>query len=258
MGLLGGLKRALFGGQRKKSKQVAEAKTTANETRDPYAPTIPYIGGYLDKINTLFNSGSTPMFSDTENKGYAMLDNLAANPSSYMTTASKTLENTARGDYLTPDTNPYLADIAKRVSGMAAATNNATFGGRGRSGSGLAGYFAGKGVGDSLTDLYGTNYANERGHQMTAASNAPAFEASKLALPNALIQAGAVKSSRPFDLAGIQGGLLAQIAGLGGNTAANGTMNSTTDNYQRSGGLLGKIVNSFISAMAPSPGGGGG
>lgn len=257
MGLLGGLKRALFGGKRKKSQQVVEAKTTGNETRDPYAPTVPYIGGYLDKINTLFNGGS-PMFSDLENKGYAALDNLASTPSSYMTAASKTLENTARGDYLTPDTNPYLADIAKRVSGMAAATNNATFGGRGRSGSGLAGYFAGKGVGDSLTDLYGNNYANERGHQMTAATNAPAFEASKLALLNALIQAGAVKSSRPFDLAGVQGGLLAQIAGLGGNSTSNATMNSTTDNYQRSGGLLGKIVNSFISAIAPSPGGGGG
>ncbi|TXH45949.1 MAG: hypothetical protein E6Q97_30600 [Desulfurellales bacterium] len=257
MGLLGGLKRAIFGGKRKKSQQVVEAKTTGNETRDPYAPTIPYIGGYLDKVNNLFNGGA-PMFSDTENKGYVMLDNLAANPSSYFDTASKTLENTARGDYLTPDTNPYLADIAKRVSGMAAATNNATFGGRGRSGSGLAGYFAGKGVGDSLTDLYGTTYENERGRQMSAATTAPQFEQSKLALPNALIQAGAVKSSRPFDLAGTQGGLLAQIAGLGGNTSSTGTVNSTSSDYKRSGGLLGKIVNSFFSAIAPGGGAGGG
>lgn len=111
--------------------------------------------------------------------GLNAVNNLNGGPSGYTDTSEATLRDTAGGKFLTPDTNPYLKDIAGRISGMAGANVQAMFGGRGRTGSGLAGQSAGKAVTDSLTDMYGQVYESERGRQQQAALGAPAFDATK-------------------------------------------------------------------------------
>lgn len=248
MGLLGSIGSFLFGG----SKKTNEQTSSGTQTRSPYAPTIPYINDFLNDATVMYNGGS-PYFSQTEGTGYGLLDKMVADgPSAQYKAADKTLTDTASGQYLTPDTNPYLADIAKRVSGIAGATTNATFGGRGRANSGLAGYYAGKAVGDSLTDMYGSVYENERGRQQTASMDAPDFEKSRYDAPQALISAGQNISSRPFDITDRYGSLLTNIAQLGGTTEQTGKVT----NYQKSPGLFGNIVNSFTNKLFPGGGSG--
>lgn len=241
MGLLGSIGKALVGG----SKKTTGQKTSSTFDNNPWDVAIPYLTNYLSDTEKLY--GNTPMFSQTELDAVEALRG-ASNPSSFFNTASGELEKTASGDYLTPDTNPYLADIAKRVSGVAGANAAAMFGGRGRTSGGLAAYNVGKAIADSATDLYGSAYENERSRQLSAAGQAPTFEAARIAGPAALLEAGQSMSARPFDLNAQKGGLYASIAGLGGQ----GTTTSTTQNYKQSGGLLGKIANSVTNRLFPS------
>lgn len=250
MGLFSSIGKFIFGG----SKETGKQTSSATQTRTPYAPAVQPINNYLNQTESLYNGGA-PMFSDMEKQGYGLLSDIASNGASdYYKTSESTLGKTAEGQYLTPDTNPYLADIAKRISGIAGANTNATFGGKGRSGGGLAGYYAGKAIGDSLTDMYGSVYENERGRQQQAASQAPEFEKSRYDAPQALISAGQNITARPFDLNQQHGGILSNIANLGGTDTRQGT---TTD-YKNNPGLLGNIVNSFTNALFPKGGAGGG
>lgn len=242
MGIFGSIAKFLVGGSKKSGKQTTSSTTTT----DPYAPVIPYIKDYLTQTNELYDK--TPMFSDMEQRGYNMLGDVAGSgPSDYFRTSENTLGQTAEGQYLSPDTNPYLADIAKRISGIAGANTAASFGGRGRSTGGLAGYYMGKAVGDSLTDMYGSVYENERNRQQQAAGLAPTFERERYTAPQALISAGQNISARPYDINQQKGGIIANIAKLGGTTNANGT----ATNYTQSPGLLGSIANSFTNKLFP-------
>lgn len=247
MGLLSSIGSFLFGGSKKKS----ESKATGTTDIDPYAPVIPYINQYIADTDSLYRT--SPMFSSMEQQGYDLLGKVAGEgPSNYFNTAEKELTKTAQGDYLTPDTNPYLADIAKRISGIAGSNVNATFGGRGRSSGGLAGTYAGKAVGDSLTDMYGSVYESERGRQQAAAGMAPQFERARYDAPQALISAGQNITARPFDLNQQYGGILANIGRLG----QQGTTTGTQTNYQQSPGLFGTIVNSLTNKLFPGGGSG--
>lgn len=243
MGLFSSIGKFLFGG----SKKTSEQTSSGTQTRTPYAPVVPYLNDYLSRTSSLYNGGA-PLFSDMEKQGYQMLGDIAGQgPSDYFNASENTLGQTAEGQYLTPDTNPYLSDIAKRISGIAGANTNSTFGGRGRSGGGLAGYYAGKAVGDSLTDMYGSVYENERNRQQSAAMAAPTFEKARYDAPQALISAGQNISARPYDVNQQYGGILSQIANLGGTTTQQGTVT----NYQQSPGLFGQIVNSFTNKLFP-------
>lgn len=238
MGLFSSIGKAIFGGSKKKS----SSKATGTTDLDPYAPTIPYLNDYLADTSALYKN--TPLFSDLERQGYDALRQTAGGGGG-MDAAIAENNRVLSGEYLTPDTNPYLKDIATRVSGIAGANQNATFGGRGRSGSGLAGYYSGKAVGDSLTDMYGQVYESERGRMGAAVAAAPSLEAGRYLAPQALISAGQNISARPYDVNQQYGGILGSIAGLGQQGVSTGAQT----NYKQSSGLVGKIANSFANKL---------
>jgi hypothetical protein len=241
MGLFGSIGKFLFGGKKKSSK-VTQSGTT---DYDPWDVAIPYIQDYLGDTQHLYDT--TPMFSPLEMQGYDALKATAGAGATAIDPAIAENNKTLSGAYLSPDTNPYLKDIATRISGIAGSNINSSFGGAGRTGSGLGGYYAGKAVGDSLTDLYGSNYAAERGRMSSAVGMAPSLEAGRYLGPQALISAGQNMSARPFDLNQQRGGILSQIASLGQQGKTQGT--STTYGY--SPGLVGQIVNSFTNKLFP-------
>lgn len=228
----------LLGGGKKKT-----TSSDTSSTVQPYAPTIPYINSYLGDTANLYGPNGAPQFSPLEQQGYnALIDNVnsgAGNVQPAIDANNKTLN----GDYLSPDTNPYLKDIATRVAGIAGATNNTTFGGKGRTGSGLAGYYAGQGVGDSLTNLYGQEYDNERTRMGQAVSAAPQLAAGSFLAPQALISAGQNVSARPYDINQQYGGILSSIAGLGQQSTG------TQQNYRQSAGFIPTIANSFANKL---------
>lgn len=241
MGLLGSIGKALFGGKKKKAETVAHGTTAT--TQDPWAPAVPYLTDYLKNTDALYKN--TPLFSEQEQTGYDNLFRDAEMARGGNEAAIAENNKTLSGAYLTPDTNPYLADIAKRVSGLAGANNSVTFGGRGRTGGGLAGYYGGKAVTDSLTDLYGGAYENERGRMSSAVGMAPSLVSSSLVPASAEVAAGQQISNRPFERNAMQGGLFGAIGGLG--QQGTGVVDSTEKVYGRSSGLLGSIFNSAMN-----------
>lgn len=242
MGLLGSIGKFVFGGKKKSSK-VKQSGTT---DFDPYSPTIPYLDKYLSETSNLYHGGA-PQISPYEQHGYDTLRSTVDAGATALDPAIAENNKTLRGDYLNPDTNPYIADIARRMGDIASATSNASFGGSGRTGSGLAGYYSGKGAADAAGELYFGNYNAERGRMGSAVGMAPSLEAGRYLGPQALISAGQNISSRPFDINQQYGGILAQIAGLGQQGKTTGTSTS----YGYSPGVLGQIVNSFTNKLFP-------
>jgi len=240
MGLLSSIGKALFGGKKKKGQVTLVQDTDV----DPYAPTIPYLNDYLAQTKALYGGGA-PQISDMEQRGLDMLESTVNAGATAVNPAIVENNKTLSGAYLNPETNPYLRGIAERIAGIAGSNVNATFGGRGRSGGGLAGYYAGKGIADATGDLYGQAYEAERGRMGQAVGLAPQLEAGRYLGPQALISAGQNVSARPYDINQQYGGILAQIGSLG----RQGTNNSTETQYKQSSGLIGKIANSFVNKL---------
>lgn len=238
MGLFGSIGKLLLGSKK---------KTSQTSNTQPYAPAIPYINDFLGSTANLYGGG-TPMFSPQEQQGYDALNGAVSGGQNLLGAGQDELQRTVQGDYLTPETNPYLADIAKRIGGEAGAGVNATFGGRGRSGSGLAGYYSGKGIADAIGGVLGGAYESERGRQAQAAGLIPGIQAASLVGPSALIEAGKGISARPYDINAQRGGILAQIGGLGQQSQG-------TTTAPKSGGLLRTIGNSFVNSLFPNGGG---
>lgn len=241
MGIFSSIGHFLFGGPGKSTTNTSSHGVT---TVAPYAPIQPALQSYIDGLGKVYGPDGAPQISPLEQSGYDAVAKTAGS-STGVDNAVAANNDTIAGKYLTPDTNPYLADIAKRVGGQTMQAVNATFGGQGRSGSGLAGQFAGQGVGDALTNLYGQTYESERGRQAGAIAQAPTLEAGRYIGPQALISSGQNVSARPFDIAAQQGGVLANIARLGGTTTSDAKTSSKTLSQAESSGFVGRTVNSF-------------
>lgn len=243
MGLFGSIGKALFGG----SKKDASSKSEGTTKYDPYAPTIGPINDYLKSAGALYNGGA-PQFSPTEMHGYDMLHQVTNDPNGGSVPSAIAENNkTLHGDYLDPNTNPYLKGIADRAGQAAGAHADASFGSAGREGSGLAGYYSGKGVADAVGGIYGGAYDNERNRMGAAVGQAPGLEAGRYLGPQAEISAGQNISARPFDISNQYGGVLAQIAGLG----QQGSTTGREQGYRHTDGLVGKIANSFANKLFP-------
>lgn len=226
----------------KKARSESETQGSSTTVANPWAPAIPYLTDYLGQVNDTF--ANTPQISPFEQQGFDMLK--ATAESGGVQPAIDANARTMAGDYLTPDTNPYLADIASRVAGTTMANINSTFGGSGRTGSGLHAIYAGQGVGNALTDLYGENFARERGYQEQAISRAPMLDAARYLPAEAMISAGESISARPFDLLAAQGGILANIAGLGGTTQTDAFEKSRSKGNAEKAGAFGTFGNKLL------------
>ncbi len=240
MGLFSSVGKFLTGGKKK----TTSSKTSGTSDYDPYSPTIPYLNDYLSSTKALYGGGA-PMFSDMENAGYDALSQAASQGGTAVNPAIAENNKTLSGAYLNPDSNPYIAEIANRMAGEAGAVSAGQFGGSGRTGSGLAGYYSGKGAAEAAGDVYAQNYSNERGRMSSAVGMAPSLEAGRYLAPQALISAGQNISARPYDLNQQYGGILSQIAGLG----QQGKTTGKQQNYGQQQGLIGKVANSFTNKL---------
>lgn len=241
MGLFDSIGKFLLGGKKKSSK----SKSSGTSDFDPYEPTIPYLNDYLAQTKAMYGAGGAPLFSPEELAGYEKLKGVVNAGDLALNPAIDENNLTLSGHYLNPETNPYIADIARRMAGEAGAVSNASFSGSGRTGSGLAGYYAGQGAAAAAGDVFNQNYQGERGRMAGAVGMAPALEAGRYLGPQALISAGQNISARPFDINEKYGNILSQIAGLG----QQGKTTGQQTNYGYQQGLIGKIATSFTNKL---------
>jgi hypothetical protein len=242
MGLLSSIGKFIFGGAKKSSK----TETSGTSTSEPWKITVPYLDSYLKDTDNLYGPNGAPMISGLESNGYDLLQNVIDADNGAIQPAIDENNKTLSGAYLSPDSNPYIADIAKRLGSIAAGTSIGQFG-SGRSDSGLSSYYAGKGGADAASELYFNNYNNERSRMGQAVGAAPTLEAGRFLAPQALISAGQNVSSRPFELNQQRGSILSSIASLGGTTTSQGK----ATNFGYSPGLVGGIINSFTNKLFP-------
>lgn len=136
--------------------------------------------------NTGSRSTVSPLTQQTRNLIGDITD--LATGRSILNPAERYARNVMRGNYLSEDTNPYLADMVTAASQSARDQFltqeipglSSRFGMSGRSGSpGMSGAFEnlsagyGRGIADIATNLYGTAYENERQRQQEMAMFAP-------------------------------------------------------------------------------------
>jgi hypothetical protein len=241
MGLLSGIASLVFGGQKKTN----SSKTQGTSQTDPWDVAIPYLTDYLNSTKSLYGGGA-PAISPYEQQGYDMLKTVAGAPSA-TDPAIAANDKTLSGAYLTANSNPYIADIAKRAAGMAGADANASFSGAGRTGSGLAGYYAGKGAADAANNIFYTNYGDERNRMLEASGQAPQLDAARYLAPQAMISAGQNISARPFDVNSQYGNILSSIGQLG----QQGSYTGLQKDFAHNPGIIGSILNSFTNKLFP-------
>lgn len=152
------------------------------------------LGGSTPNVNTMGGLGNlASMFGSTGGllgaglgglagmlNGTKKIDDAVTTESGYNSTLSPAAEaemlKTIRGDYLNPDSNPWLKSTFDRAAGEIQSKLSPAFGHMEAFGqnSGFQNAF-GRSLADLGTSLYGGNYNNERTRQYGAASAAPNY-----------------------------------------------------------------------------------
>jgi hypothetical protein len=94
---------------------------------------------------------------------------------------SRYMMDVLEGDYL--NSNPYLDAMYDKAAGKTSAGVNAMFSKSGRYGSGAHQGVMGETLGNLATDIYGQNYARERGYQQNAALQSDDFGTATILQP---------------------------------------------------------------------------
>ncbi len=220
----------------------SKSKTKTKVT--PYDPAA--IAAGQGALNSGFDAATATQaqFSPVINAAIARIGQQIAAPPAYQTDARQTLDNTIRGDFLAPDTNPWAKGIADLIAKRTQGGYNASFGAAGRSHGGLAALLSSQGVGDALGQFYGNLYEQERGRQQQAVGMAPAFNQDEYTGINNLLPAVSGASNMPLGTANLYaGGLCSLIAPY-----------TTTNTTTKKGGLGQTLATGLgLASMIASP-----
>lgn len=249
-------------------------KTVTSENRQESNPWAPAQSGLRDVLTKAEQYGNQPdLFRatfgqeglDALQRMGARVDNQAGQGAAGIVNQSigpgfqtgfGALSDTASGQYLTPDTNPYLGGLVHDVTNQV----NQQFSGAGRYGSGAHTNSLARGVGHVLGD----HYSQERARQLNAADAlygggfqgigaVPAANAAEMSDVDLLAQIDQINQQNaqaPLRATEWQSGLTTPIASLGGTR--EGTNTTTQDNGRN---LFGQILGGaqMLGGLAAGP-----
>lgn len=115
--------------------------------------------------------------------------NRAVQGSPLMTATQQNQLATVQGDFMSPDSNPYLQANVQRALGDVQSRVNSQFGGT-NFGTTAHQETLARALGDQANQMYGANYANERTNQMRSAMFAPQLAQADYADASALLGVG--------------------------------------------------------------------
>lgn len=151
--LAGGIFGGILGGAGGGSRPAGSTTVVNNTTQDIPDWLKPYVTSNISSAQKAISG-----LGDT-----SALTNLAA----------PQIASTIHGDYL--NSNPYLDQIYQHGADVIGRNVDSRFEASGRYGSGSHASSLAEPLAGLYGSLYGTNYQNERGRQVAAATNAPAF-----------------------------------------------------------------------------------
>lgn len=222
--LLGGPAGALIGGGLLGGLGGSSTKT-ATQTQGLPPWLMPYYTGAAKDAQGLYQDASFTPASGATMQGAQEL--IGFDPAASQG-AQGLAQRTLAGDYLSPDSNPWLKQTFDTGADAIQARLGSQFGGAGRFNSGAMAGASGQALADLAGDIYGGNYQAERGRQMQAAGMAPGLDR------------------------GVMQGAQAQLMGGGIlDEEAMRKANFGWDNLDRYTGQLARISNPFSVQTTP-------
>lgn len=251
----------------KSSGRTQTQTATSQQNQAPWGPAQSYLTDIMARGSQYANKSPNQLvspFSPQSQQAMALTEQRALRGSPVMSEANRFTQSNLRGDYLNPDSNPYLPYYMKRGMQGIMPGINATFGAGGRTGSGAHAMALGQGAGDLAAQLYGGAYEADRGRQMQSMLFAPQLAANDYQDINALLGVGGNVESRAQQLMDSPYNQLSRYAGLVGNgfgSTGSGTSSTSipmTSNPlagalggAMAGGQLGSTLGGVGSAFGP-------
>lgn len=167
-----------YGGGGGKGGGGGGSNTTTIQKADPWEGVQPYIKDYLavgqqvtQRPYNFYNGDNVAGFAPEQEMGMRLGTQRALAGSPTLNAANNNITGTLNGNYLSPDSNPWLKgtvnqslnDVQTRINSQ---FNNNNFG------SSAHQETLQRGLADQANNLYGQNYANERNNQLQAATQA--------------------------------------------------------------------------------------
>jgi len=235
----------------------APSSTTTTTTQQlpkyaqPYAEELMQRGaGLSNKEYTPYTGQRIADLNSSQNAALGMTQNQAVNGFQGQGDVGDLYQRTVRGDYLTPDSNPYLRQTAdaigtdfNRTTGAQNASMQRTAGAFGNSGLQQKMSMDNAGLAGQLNNLYSSNYNTERSNQLQAMQLAPQMQNMGYTDAKQLLGAGDIQRSYTQDLLNQQ---------LGDWTAAQNQPYANLDTLQKA--ISGSIGNAGTSMQSsPNP-----
>ena len=157
-----------------------------DNTPNPWAPAQPYLSGGLSDMSRWYRSGAdtqpfpgnsvAPMNQDTMN-ALGMVASRAQAGSPLTAAAQQQLQNTASGQYLSPESNPFLKDNFNLGANRLQSQLNSRFNSSGNINSSAAQGESANAYNQLAAQMYGGAYNNARDNQIQSAMFAPQMAA---------------------------------------------------------------------------------
>jgi hypothetical protein len=174
--MLGGAAVGLLG-----SKGSKQQNTTSTAKAEPWSGVQPHLLNLFGRADTLYNQGPYDYLANQSpltKQAQDLTVQRSLDPNSLVSRSQGVLGDTISGEYLTPDSNPFLRGAVQDALGMAASTHAGQFGGAAGSNLSNSGYqeSLARGLGAAATNAYANAYGQERQNQLQATQLAPTMD----------------------------------------------------------------------------------
>lgn len=210
------------------SKQSDKQTTTA----EPWAGVKPYLTDYLKLGQNVtrnpyqfYNGDTVAGFAPEQEAGMRLGTQRAMAGSGTLNAANNNATSTLNGDFLSPDSNPYLKQNVSRAMDDVQTRVNSQFSGNNYGGSANQELLT-RNLGDTAAGMYGENFARERNNQMQTMNLAPTLAGADYQDANYLQTIGAQRQN-----------LANQYLGTAANQF-NGAANWPYEQLQRYGNVV--------------------
>ena len=225
------------------------SSTQTIQKADPWEGVQPYIKDYLalgqkttQNPYQFYNGDTVAGFAPEQEMGMNLGTQRALAGSPTLNNANVNMADTLKGNYLSPDSNPWLKGAADRAMNDVQTRINSQFNNN-NFGSTAHQETLQRGLGEQANAIYGQNYANERNNQMQAANMSPTLASADYQDANYLQGIGAQRQ-----------GLANQYLGNSAN-AFNGAAQFPYDQLSRYGDVVraGQGVGGTTTTTSPNP-----
>lgn len=189
---------------------------------EPWWQAQPYILDAFKKSKALAGQQSP---NAMQSQSYDMTKQLATSGDPMNASATKLNNQTLSGAFLSPESNPYLAQNVNTAMDAVQSRVNSQFSGN-NYGSSANQETLTRNLGDTAAQMYGQNFTNERSNQMQAMGLTPSLNQNRYTDANQLSQAGTAQAEAPWQ--NLKN--YAQILGLGQGSGQSTTTTSQSSN----------------------------